>query len=140
MFHTLLCGLCGSIGSLLGKLALNGDLDFHKVIVRNCQTLSHSLPECSSFCSKISYLVRASLFCLMIFFNIIATSSFLKALERNASLPVTVVSSSINFLMSGLIGWLAFNETVSLKWFSGAGLILIGVLLIILSQKNVFTR
>lgn len=52
-----------------------------------------------------------------------------------ASLPVTVVSSSVNFLLSGVMGCVLFNEKITMDWFLGATLIVIGVLLIISSQK-----
>ena len=46
-----------------------------------------------------------------------------------------MVSSSINFLLSGLIGRVVFSEKINMNWLAGAALIVFGVLLIISSQK-----
>jgi drug/metabolite transporter (DMT)-like permease len=61
-------------------------------------------------------------------------SNFLKALERHSSLMVTVVGSAINFVCTGLMGYLVLEERLGVRWIAGASLIVMGILLIVLSQ------
>ncbi len=61
-------------------------------------------------------------------------SNFLKALEKNSSLLVTVVSSAVNFLFTGVVSNLVLQEKLGLKWMGGASLIILGILLIAFSQ------
>ncbi len=61
-------------------------------------------------------------------------SNFLRALETRASLPVTVVCSAVNFLITGLLGNVILGEEVNPVWCGGASLIMIGIFFILFSQ------
>ena len=54
-------------------------------------------------------------------------SSFLKAMSCKGSLHVTVISSSVSFLLTGILGSIVLGEKINAKWFFGALLIALGV-------------
>jgi drug/metabolite transporter (DMT)-like permease len=68
--------------------------------------------------------------------NALMLAYFLDALEKeNSSLMVTAVSTSVNFISTGVIGNLIFAETVSPAWYGGALLTSCGAALVSYSQK-----
>ena len=69
--------------------------------------------------------------------NALMLAYFLEALEKeNSSLMVTAVSTSVNFITTGIIGNLLFAEEVSATWYGGALLTSCGAALISFSQKT----
>ncbi|KAK4599935.1 uncharacterized protein LOC142641712 [Castanea sativa] len=74
-------------------------------------------------------------FGLVIFFNVTMWGCYVNSLKALSSLQATVTNFATNFLSSGLAGFFLFEEALSFKWFSGALLIVIGVL--ILSRSSV---
>ncbi|PIA57226.1 hypothetical protein AQUCO_00600156v1 [Aquilegia coerulea] len=71
----------------------------------------------------------------IIFFNVMMWGCYVNSLKALSSLQATVTNFATNFLSSGLAGFFLFNEAVSTKWFAGALLIVLGVL--ILSKSSV---
>ncbi len=47
--------------------------------------------------------------------------------RAEASVQVTAIVCAVNFLLSGLFGWLLFGEALSLRWGAGAVLLVAGV-------------
>jgi hypothetical protein len=47
------------------------------------------------------------------------------------SVTATVINSAVNYFSSALVGQLLFGETLSLKWWCGSSLILLGLFVII---------
>ncbi len=76
------------------------------------------------------------MFPLMLACNGLMLSNFLKALERDSSVMVTVVSSAINFLLTGLLSGFVLEEPLGLRWLAGALLIVAGIFLIAFSQGD----
>ncbi|KAL3840246.1 hypothetical protein ACJIZ3_024837 [Penstemon smallii] len=72
---------------------------------------------------------------LVIFFNIIMWGCYVNSLKALSSLQATVTNFATNFLTSGLAGFFIFEESLPVKWFAGAVLIVIGV--IILSKSSI---
>lgn len=62
--------------------------------------------------------------------NAAMTSCYVQALHDSGSVQATVISASMNFVLSGLAGWALFREAISLRWWAGAGLTLMGVALV----------
>ncbi|XAR64171.1 hypothetical protein NMG60_11024413 [Bertholletia excelsa] len=71
----------------------------------------------------------------VVFFNMIMWGCYVNSLKALSSLQATVTNFATNFLSSGLAGFFLFEEALSLKWFAGALLIVIGVL--VLSKSSI---
>jgi drug/metabolite transporter (DMT)-like permease len=82
----------------------------------------------------ISLTFRVIFFVLMLVCNALMMSNFLVALEKQGSLMVVIVSSSINMILTGIFGLCLLGENVKDNWFVGAFLMSVGVTLIAISQ------
>ncbi|CAA0841199.1 Unknown protein [Striga hermonthica] len=74
-------------------------------------------------------------YALVIFFNVIMWGCYVNSMRSLSSLQATVTNFATNFLSSGLSGFFLFEEALPLKWFAGAVLIVIGV--VILSKSSI---
>lgn len=76
-------------------------------------------------------LQKAPFIALMLIFNAMMMSSFVKALANNA-LKAQTVNFATNFLVSALIGFVFFGEQEIFKgtWVLGAALMVLGVFLV----------
>ncbi|KAF8405338.1 hypothetical protein HHK36_010242 [Tetracentron sinense] len=72
---------------------------------------------------------------LVIFFNVTMWGCYVNSLKALSSLQATVTNFATNFLSSGLAGFFLFEEALSSKWFAGAILIILGVL--VLSKSSI---
>lgn len=45
-------------------------------------------------------------------------------------MQATVIATAVNFILTGVAGWAVFREALSLRWWAGAGLTLMGVALV----------
>lgn len=127
--NVVFCGAFGSVASIVGKIALSDNWLVNTLRTYLCDNTVVS-------CYIIEWPIRAIIFALMFSCNALMISNFLKALEKNGSLQVTVMSSSINFVLTGLLGTLVMNETVSLMWYVGALMVSVGIYLVSLSQME----
>ncbi|CAM6091123.1 unnamed protein product [Calypogeia fissa] len=59
--------------------------------------------------------------------NVVMWSFYVRSLMALTSLQATVVNFASNFLLSGLAGFLLFNEPAHLQWFLGAAFIVLGI-------------
>ncbi|CAG8445279.1 14719_t:CDS:2 [Funneliformis caledonium] len=63
--------------------------------------------------------------------NTLMWTFFTKALNKSSSsLQVTVLNTATNFCMTAVLGNIIFGEILSLQWWIGASLIVIGTLLV----------
>lgn len=114
MIFSIFSGLCGSFGSLMGKLAFHANLPFHDVIRSYCCKLLAG--SCVHWATYIIFAARIFLFGLMMVFNTFMISTFLKALERNVNLtsstnvfsPCSCISNIFRLLY--LLQWLAHRS------------------------------
>lgn len=60
----------------------------------------------------------------------------MRSLKALTSLQATVLNFASNFLISGLAGFLCFNEALHGQWFLGAFLIVLGILLLSKADKE----
>ncbi|GAB4826342.1 hypothetical protein Ancab_009208 [Ancistrocladus abbreviatus] len=83
----------------------------------------------AAICAKYfsSQLVKYS---LVVMFNVTMWGCYVNSLRALSSLQATVTNFATNFLSSGLAGFFLFEERLSVKWFVGASLIVIGVLVL----------
>ncbi|XP_011871031.1 PREDICTED: transmembrane protein 42 [Vollenhovia emeryi] len=101
-------GIFATAGSLLGKLAGGAD--------------ASSLP---------SLLLKGTLLVFMIVCNTVGCTFFVKALRASgSSLPITVASAATNYVCSAFVGFIVFDESISLTWWCGTSLVLLGLMLI----------
>jgi len=57
--------------------------------------------------------------------------NFNKALQASrTTLEASIINTASNFVFTALIGYLAFNEELSVFWWSGTSLIIIGTYLV----------
>jgi drug/metabolite transporter (DMT)-like permease len=125
-------GFIGAIASILGKVSFSKSTP----VMTFLQTICETLLTANNGCWNFMYAARLISFFVMFYFNALALSLFLRALESKGSLVVTVVSSATNFLVTGLLSGVLLGERVGLQWCLGAALIAVGVYLIAASQGS----
>lgn len=127
-------GALAAIAAGLGKVALSSNSTAPKIISENCDWVLETYTGFGAnhyHCDVVvPIIVRLLVFLLMMYLNALMLSLFLKALGMHGSLDVVVLNSSINFVLTGLIGQLVFGESVSRYWAVGITLIAIGIALI----------
>ncbi|KAJ6998759.1 hypothetical protein NC653_014808 [Populus alba x Populus x berolinensis] len=87
------------------------------------------------FLFKETLSVQAIKYGLVVLFNVTMWGCYVNSLKALSSLQATVTNFAANFLSSGLAGFFLFKETLSVQWFAGALLIVIGV--VILSKSSI---
>lgn len=114
-------GFMAALGSVSAKLATNNHfiLDFCQFTVK------------ADLCVQISLLLRIVFFALIFICNGMMWTFFTKSLQYcSSTAEATVTNTASNFLISALVGVVLFNEALSLRWWMGASLIVLGLLLI----------
>lgn len=128
----VICGLFGGLATVCGKLCFT-----HKNAVWNMITSFCNSPPLSLSVEMSDYaIVIGRLLALggIILSNACNVGYFLKAMRENNTVIVVVISSAVNFLISGLLGQLLFAEVVSSSWFAGSALIVMGMVLVSMSE------
>ncbi|KAF5740826.1 hypothetical protein HS088_TW11G00906 [Tripterygium wilfordii] len=74
-------------------------------------------------------------YALVVLLNVTMWGCYINSLKALSSLQATVTNFATNFLTSGLAGFFLFDEALPFKWFAGAFLIVVGVL--ILSKSSI---
>lgn len=120
--YEYLTGVYSALASIFGKLSLTDD-----VLVAHSNAFCSSSLSFKDHCHLILLSLRGTSLIGMLACNILMLSTFLKAMACKGSLHVTVISSSVSFLLTGILGSLVLGEKINLKWFSGALLIALGV-------------
>ncbi|CAF4756514.1 uncharacterized protein LOC125056717 [Pieris napi] len=83
-----------------------------------------------------SYVLWATILLTMVMVNTWSLRHYMRSLDAAFTTVVpTVISSASSYVLSGLIGIFLFNEATSLKWWMGAILIIIGLVLITYPRK-----
>jgi len=128
-----LSGVYAAAASICGKLSLTATkTPYWLERLGFCSSEENLWTKCWVYVSVF----RLLCFSAMFFLNILQLSSFLKALERKGSLPVTVVSSAVSFILTGILGSLVLDEKLSFQWLVGAGCVAAGVALVAMSQAG----
>ncbi|KAJ1980227.1 hypothetical protein H4R34_002525 [Dimargaris verticillata] len=74
--------------------------------------------------------VRGTFIGLIFLCNALMWIMFSKALHRaDSSVTVTVYNTAMNFFLTAILGHIAFDEPLSLRWWFGASLIFLGSIL-----------
>ncbi|XP_072024220.1 transmembrane protein 42-like [Amphiura filiformis] len=123
---SICAGLCAALASCVAKLAMSGE-----EIQSMCQEIIQNDLLLLWDCTKISYVLRAISFLSMFLFNGLMWTLFVKSLQYcQSSVQATITNSSANFFFTALFGRFLFGEMLSMKWWCGASLIILGLLLI----------
>eukprot|EP01031_Cornospumella_fuschlensis_P037500 gene37500-45541_t len=59
---------------------------------------------------------------------------FLKAMEQNHTVVVIVITSAVNFLTTGILGYFVLGEELGNTWYAGSTLIMAGMFFVAYSQ------
>jgi len=123
----LTSGVLAALAGTFGKLAMT-ESDSLWV----CESISGYFfmdrRDSLSLCSQGVIGLRILSFALMILFNAIMWTTFVKALRFcNTSLEATVTNTAANFFTSAVVGRVVFEETVTLMWWVGTLLIIFGL-------------
>ena len=132
-------GLFAAFSSLFGKL-ITLDLENEKVQqfleVYFIIVAKTEMPSESSF-QEIYRWIHLAALVLYILVNLGMWWCFVQALKTASStVEVTAVNMATNFICTGILGRLLFDETGGLVWWSGIGCILAGVILIERSKHS----
>ena len=130
MIRAILCGIYGALASVFGKLALSDNL-YLDGVAKICANSA-----VGDKCEAIVFMTRASLFGIMLLLNAAMVGSFLKSMERNASVVVTVLSTGSNYVVTGFLGRFLFQEVLGSWWIVGSTAICFGMCLIGISQEG----
>ena len=136
MMTMVISGIAGGFSSILGKIALSSDSYYVEATSQLICSNSLLTIDLTSYCWLTAIMSKFLFFLSMLYCNAIMLSYFLNALETRGSLPVTVVCSAVNFLVTGLLGNVILGENVNIIWCGGAGLIISGIVCILYSQGS----
>jgi drug/metabolite transporter (DMT)-like permease len=116
---SVLAGLNASLASVAGKIAFD-----ERFLV---SVVFHGIAPSSS----VLLVSRALAVVVLLALNALLFRFVAVGMSKSASsVEVTAVVCAVNFLFSGLFGWLLFGETLSWLWFVGASLLAVGVALL----------
>ncbi|XP_071481486.1 uncharacterized protein [Diadema antillarum] len=127
-------GVCAASASLCAKLAMSGDemKDLCSRYYEDVLKLEH-MPSCH----VIATVLRVAVFALVFVFNGLMWTLFTKSLQLcRSSLHATMTNSSSNLIFSGIMGKLLFGEKLSLWWWFGVSLIILGLLMVNRGQQT----
>jgi drug/metabolite transporter (DMT)-like permease len=132
MFYAALCGIFGSLASVMGKIAFSDN----QVLSAARAFCAQDLGLQADTCQAASTALRLLCFGLMLACNATMVAFYLRALAQNASVVATVGSTAVNYLVTGATGWLLFRESVGSSWLLGSLFISTGLCLIAMSQDG----
>lgn len=113
LHYAFVAGTCAALGSFFGKL-------------------TSSEARATLFAETLDGWPPTLLFgALMLLSNAMVWTFFVRALHSSGgSLVATVCSAATNYGLSALLGCAVFGETTSLLWWTGASLVVAGLVLI----------
>ena len=117
-------GICAALNGAFAKLTTTA-------LTSNLATVLASWISLESFPSLVEAFVRVVFFALNLIFNGIMWTLFTKALARGTSTTqVSILNTSSNFMVTGMLGWVIFSEKLSPTWLIGALLLVTGSVII----------
>ena len=113
---SMLAGLNASLASVAGKVAFDRDFLVSAVF-------GGTAPAPAVLLAARGAAVAALLALNALLFRFVA----LGMSRAEGSVQVTAIVCAVNFLLSGVFGWLLFGEALSLRWALGAVLMVAGI-------------
>lgn len=142
-------GICAALASIFAKLAmashavvdlchggLQTALNSSWSIVNYIYIPTLEENSVTEFCSSASLVIRLLCFGLVFASNAVMWTLFVRSLQSTLSVVATVTSTASNFFFSGISGYIIFGEVLPVMWWFGAGLILLGLLLMNLFSSS----
>ena len=108
LLHCLIAGIAAGSASLCGKL----------------------------LSSDTSLLYKGGWFAGLVLANIIMWVNYTSAMQGLRTVTATATTSTVNFIVSGIAGYVVFGEVLSLWWFSGLFVMVIGIALLVSDQSE----
>ena len=105
--QALISASCGALASVCGKIAFG-----------------HTNP----FPFFNDYFVKVSFFALILLFNSVMLSLYIRVLQEVSALQASLLAFVCNYLVSTTIGILLFGENISSRWIFGAMLMTAGAI------------
>ncbi|KAK6852424.1 hypothetical protein PG995_010975 [Apiospora arundinis] len=117
-------GACAAFNGVFAKLTTNN-------LTTNIAEAVSGLLGLSDMEQPIEYIVRASFFGLNLVFNGVMWTLFTKALARGSSTTqVSIMNTSANFVITAILGFAIFAESLPPLWWLGAAMLVAGNVII----------
>ncbi|KAH7017733.1 hypothetical protein EDB80DRAFT_705810 [Ilyonectria destructans] len=120
MFFAVASGACAAFNGVFAKLTTT----------ELTATLSNKIAHIfglSAFEHIVEVAVRVFFFVLNLTFNGVMWTLFTKALARGTSTTqVSIINTSTNFMVTALLGFVIFSESLPPLWWAGAALLVVG--------------
>ncbi|KAF9917768.1 hypothetical protein BX616_011359 [Lobosporangium transversale] len=139
----ILAGTFAALASVFAKLTL--DVRTINFLQYACNSfIAPTTPYCTTLfiakegeTSPVVVAVRTICFALIFICNAVMWTLFTKALNRSkSSATVTVINSAANFCLTAVLGYALFSEPLTLQWWFGACLIVLGSVLVSSSEAS----
>ncbi|ORX63269.1 hypothetical protein BCR32DRAFT_298486 [Anaeromyces robustus] len=142
IFYSALAGTLAALASVCAKLAVDSSTNvFYRFV---CSLFVSDESWCTTDnevyikgddswirFQTIFRVLRVSSFLCLFLCNALMWAFFTKALNvSSSSIQVTVINTATNFCLTAILGYLIFNEPLSLQWWFGASLIVVGTVLL----------
>jgi len=116
--HSVISGFFAASAGFFGKITFDSN------VLDTISSSFHHFNVGPVFCQIVCGLA-------LVLSNILMLQSFNRALQASkTTLEASIVNTASNFIFTAIIGYLAFSEELSLFWWSGTSLIIIGTYLI----------
>ncbi|KAK8051547.1 hypothetical protein PG993_002932 [Apiospora rasikravindrae] len=117
-------GACAAFNGVFAKLTTNN-------LTTHIAEAVSGLLGMSDMEQAIEYVVRAAFFGLNLVFNGVMWTLFTKALARGSSTTqVSIMNTSSNFVITAVLGFAIFSESLPPLWWLGAALLVAGNVII----------
>mmetsp|Transcript_2894 Transcript_2894/g.3662 ORF Transcript_2894/g.3662 Transcript_2894/m.3662 type:complete len:144 (-) Transcript_2894:840-1271(-) len=117
-FSSLVSGTCAALASVFGKIAFGNTIK-NFVEEWNFENYLRRV--------VVEYTLRACSLSLVLLLNTFMLHFYIQALQKHGSIAATVSNTSVNMIVSSLLGYLLFAEILAKEWLVGAFLTLLGV-------------
>ncbi|KAK3729572.1 hypothetical protein QZH41_017188 [Actinostola sp. cb2023] len=133
----LAAGFCAALASSFAKFAMSPEL-LRNVICDNVFIYSIiGATRNGRHCQWVVMFFRVFFFSLVFVFNALMWTLFVKSLRKCSSTAVaTVTNTGSNLVCTAILGIVFFGETQTMKWWIGASMIIMGLVLIHHSNKS----
>ncbi len=129
--YSALAGVVAAAGSAIGKFATSADSAAVAAVASGCEALLGGGPHGpSAACSGAALAARGALLAALIASNTAAIALHLKGMSQVGSFMATLLNTGANFLVTALLGWAVFGESLPLAWWAGGALIALGTVLV----------
>lgn len=99
------------------------------------QTINSTTDQ-SMYVYSLTWCIRISLIGAMLALNSAGLTLMLRAMHRSSTNLAVAINQAISFMLSGLIGWLVFDESIDQMWLIGVSIVCVGVALLTSTQQE----